>query len=350
MLANVRGLAVAPMADAGGGVFATNTSINQISEFGVDGAFKRAWGRDGRADGHFMQPRSVAVAPNGDVIVADTRSDRVQALHPDGTAESWARYSTNIHRWVSGSAAGQFSDPTAVAVDPRNGDVYTVEGGQHRVQQLDSRGRPITVWGGTTAASTLGRFREPLGIAVAADGTVWVADTRNNRLQRLDPVTRTWSQLAGFTRPTAVAALPDGRIAVTELGADAVADPAGAVNAGSVSVVGADGTRVASRTGLDRPEGVIADGQGGVLVAETQRDRILQLRLAGDHFVEVAELGGPGAGRDASRARWEWRCSRTATCWSPTPTTTGSSASNAPNRSRRRPPWAAPSRRRWPSR
>ena len=297
MLANVRGLAVAPGADAGGGVFATDTSINNISEFGTDGAFIRAFGRDGRADGTFMEPRDVAISPNGDVIVADTRADRVQVLHPNGQAQSWARFSASIHRAVSGSAPGQFSDPNAVAVDPRNGDVYTAEGGQHRVQRLDATGKPITVWGGTAAGTTVGRFREPLGIAVSDDGTVWVADTRNNRLQRLDPVTGIWSELTGFVFPTAVAALSGGQIAVAEIGTDPVSDAGGVDGAGRVSVLGPDGTRLATRTGLDAPEGVADDGQGGILVADTQRDRILQLRLDGNQLVQVAELGGSGPGR-----------------------------------------------------
>ena len=143
----------------------------------------------------------------------------------------------------------------------------------------------MVAYGGPSAASTPGRFREPLGVAVGPDGAVWVADTRNDRLQRLDPQTGVWTPFGGFVRPTAVAVLTGGLIAVTELGADAVLDPEGAAGKGRLIVIDAAGTRIATYDGLDRPEGVASDGQGGVLVAETQRDRLLGFQLAGGQLV-----------------------------------------------------------------
>ena len=274
-LNNVRSVTVAPDAGAAGGVFATNTSLNDISEFGVDGAFIRRWGGDGRGPGAFMEPRDVAVAPNGDIVISDSRADRLQVLRADGRSETWARISTTLGVPTSGAGPREFSDPSGVAIDPRNGDVWVAEGGRHRVQRipLDGDKTKVTIYGGNSAGSAPGRFTEPLGVAVAADGTVWVADTRNDRLQRLDRTTNTWSVLGGFVRPTAVAVLTDGRLAVTELG-------------GRLSLLAPDGaTRVASIDGLDNPEGVGSDGHGGVLVADTQRDRIL-------HFdAQLAPLG-----------------------------------------------------------
>jgi len=293
-LATVRGIAVAPGADATGGVFATNTSINQIAEFGADGDYIRGWGRDGRGNGAFMQPRDVAVQANGDIVVSDTRADRVQVLRADGTIDSWARVSDAIHRPVGGGGNREFRDPTAVAIDRRTGDVYVAEGGNHRVQRISNDGVWLAKWGGTSAGTEPGKFKEPLGVAVAPDGTVWVADTRNDRLQRLDPVTAAWTALPGFTRPTAVAVLPDGRLAVTELGRDPRADPAGVVGAGRLSVLEPDGTRIATRDGLDRPEGVEVDHEGQVLVAETQRDRIVRFRLEDGQLLDAGQIGRPG--------------------------------------------------------
>ena len=278
-LNNVRSVAVAPEADAAGGVFATNTSLNDISEFGVDGAFIRRWGEDGRGPRSFMQPRDVAVEANGDIIVVDTRADRVQVLRANGTVETWARISDALGVPVSGQGPREFLDPNDAAIDPRNGDVWVVEGGRHRVQRIPQDGdkTKVTIYGGIAAGSTPGRFTEPLGVAVAADGTVWVADTRNDRLQRLDRATNTWSVLGGFVRPTAVAVLTDGRIAVTELG-------------GRLTLLTPDGTRVASVDGLNNPEGLASDGHGGVLVSDTQNDRVLHFDAA------LAPLGDIGSG------------------------------------------------------
>jgi sugar lactone lactonase YvrE len=278
-LNNVRSVAVAPDADSAGGVFATNTSLNDISEFGVDGAFIRRWGEDGRGPRAFMQPRDVAVEANGDIIVVDTRADRVQVLRANGGVETWARISTDLGVPVSGRGPREFLDPNGAAIDRRNGDVWVVEGGRHRVQRIPQDGdkTKVTIYGGDEAGSAPGRFTEPLGVAVAADGTVWVADTRNDRLQWLDRASDTWSVLGGFVRPTAVAVLTDGRIAVTELG-------------GRLTLLTPDGTPVASVDGLNSPEGVASDGHGGVLVSDTQSDRVLHFDAA------LAPLGDVGSG------------------------------------------------------
>jgi tripartite motif-containing protein 71 len=293
-LNNVRGIAVAPAADAAGGVFATNTSLNQVSEFGVDGAYVRSWGVDGRGPGAFMQPRDVAAEANGDIVVTDTRADRVEVLRANGTVDTWARISAALGTPISGGGKREFRDPTAVAVDPRDGDVWVAEGGGHRVQKIPQSGAiaGVVTYGGPNASSALGGFMEPLGIAVAPDGTVWVADTRNDRLQRLDPVTGAWTAVGGFVRPTAVAVLDDGKLAVVELGADPTTDAGGAAGKGRLVVLAPDGTRLASSDGLDRPEGVASDGHGGVLVSETQRDRILAFGLVDGQLVRAGEVGG----------------------------------------------------------
>ena len=62
-----------------------------------------------------------------------------------------------------------------------------------RVQKLSSSGQPLAVWGIITGANTPrpapepGTFVAPGGIAVDAQGAIYVADTRNQRIQKLIP-------------------------------------------------------------------------------------------------------------------------------------------------------------------
>ena len=55
----------------------------------------------------------------------------------------------------------------------------------HRVQQFSAGGQFLKQWG--SWGSGAGQFRHPLGIAVAGDGTVYVADRGNNRIQLFTP-------------------------------------------------------------------------------------------------------------------------------------------------------------------
>lgn len=85
--------------------------------------------------------------------------------------------------WGSyGSAAGQFDTPAGVAVGD-DGSVYVADSNNHRVQKFTVDGAPIAAWGGL--GSSAGRMNHPWGIAVAG-GRVYVADRDNQRIQVFD--------------------------------------------------------------------------------------------------------------------------------------------------------------------
>ena len=188
-LNNVRGIAVAPGPTRGRRVRDQHVAQPGL---GVRGRrrVRAQLGRRRPRAGAFMQPRDVAVEANGDIVVADTRADRVQVLRADGRVDTWARISTALDVPTSGGGQREFRDPTGVAIDPRNGDVWVAEGGGTACRgSRRAASRPASSPTAGPTRPTPGRFTEPLGIAVAADGTVWVADTRNDRLQRRDPMT-----------------------------------------------------------------------------------------------------------------------------------------------------------------
>jgi DNA-binding beta-propeller fold protein YncE len=68
------------------------------------------------------------------------------------------------------------------------GDLYIADTLQNVVQEYGPDGTLLHTWGG--AGSYVGQFHHPGGIAVAPDGTIYVSDTENHRVQRLLPAQR----------------------------------------------------------------------------------------------------------------------------------------------------------------
>jgi len=89
------------------------------------------------------------------------------------------------YSWGSaGSDAGQFDEPSGLAVDS-GGNVYVADENNHRIQKFTSAGVFITQWG--VYGSGDGQFDEPSGVAVDSDGNVYVADEGNDRVQKFTP-------------------------------------------------------------------------------------------------------------------------------------------------------------------
>jgi hypothetical protein len=77
---------------------------------------------------------------------------------------------------------GRLRDPTAVAVDPSNGEVFVTDAGNERVERFRPDGTFTGAWG--SPGSGYGQFAGPAGIAVAPDGSFYVTDSRHNRMEK----------------------------------------------------------------------------------------------------------------------------------------------------------------------
>jgi DNA-binding beta-propeller fold protein YncE len=114
----------------------------------------------------FNSPSGVAVASDGGVYVSDFENNRIQKFTSAGVF---------VTRWgTKGTGDVEFYQPVGVAVAP-GGSVFVTDWSQG-IQKFTSAGVFVNKWGS-----------EGSSVAVASDGSVYVADTDNNRIQKFAP-------------------------------------------------------------------------------------------------------------------------------------------------------------------
>jgi sugar lactone lactonase YvrE len=172
------GVAVAPRGD----LFVADFYNHRIQHLKADGSFVRQWGTTGKTGirgGEFNYPTDAAFGPDGILYAADGYNDRIQAFGPNGTLlRKWGGpFAMNIF----GPFNGWFATVTGVSVDQK-GNVFAADFYNHRIQKFSPGGRFLTSFG--TKGSGPGQFNHAITAAVADDGTVFAADFGNNRIEK----------------------------------------------------------------------------------------------------------------------------------------------------------------------
>jgi sugar lactone lactonase YvrE len=143
--------------------------------------------RDGAAAAAgFGEPYGVAVGRDGSVYVADAgESNRIRKVTPLGEVLTLAG---GREGFADGAGAGAaFNTPSGLALDAE-GILYVADTGNHRVRRVTPEGLVTTLAGDGAAgfrdgAAAQAQFDAPVGVAVDKDGAVYVADTYNDRVR-----------------------------------------------------------------------------------------------------------------------------------------------------------------------
>ena len=253
---------------------------NRIRRIDRDGAVTTLAGfAEGFADGdgtaaRFDTPSGLAVDRAGNVYVADTGNHAIRKVTPLGVVSTVA--GTGVAGFHDGAAAqAQFNGPISVAVDA-HGNVYVADTYNDRIRRIDTQGQVSTLAGGELPGNIDGlgaqaRFDTPTALAVDAQGIVWVADSRNNTIRRIAPdgtVTTPWHALReALHRPMSLALAHDGVLYVGEM------------SSGRVIQVSRDGqplvlTGATQAQRLSRPAGLALDARGGLWVSDASSHRL----------------------------------------------------------------------------
>lgn len=136
--------------------------------------FVRSWGSQGGGQGQFSGVFHLDTDANGNVFTVEMWNHRVQ---------KFARNGDVLATWGSqGSGNEQFYMPRGIGVDTKNEWVYVADTGNNRIVKYTLDGQWKTTWG--TSGSSNGQFNLPYGVGVDPEGNVYVADSGNNRIQK----------------------------------------------------------------------------------------------------------------------------------------------------------------------
>jgi DNA-binding CsgD family transcriptional regulator/sugar lactone lactonase YvrE len=195
----------------------------------------------------------LAASPDGTVYFADTDNNRIRRVSPDGSVTTVAGTGESGFGGDGGAATDALlSGPEGLALG-RDGDLYLADTGNHRIRVVTAAsGRIRTVAGsgnssgfsGDGAAATAARLSFPRALALDVAGNLYVADSGNNRIRRVD-------------------------------------------TSGTITTVAGTGTQGFSGDGgaaraadLDTPFGLAIDAAGNLYVADSGNNRIRVLKFA----------------------------------------------------------------------
>jgi streptogramin lyase len=262
-------------------------------------------------------PAGVTTDSTGNVYVADTYSHTIRRVTPEGAVTTLAGLAGVSGALNGTGSAARFNYPQGLAVDT-NGDVYVADSNNYTLRKVTPLGVVTTLAGlayysgsadGTNSAA---RFYSPTGVALIANGSFYVSDRDNDTIRQVTPMGTNWvvttaAGLAGgsgnvdgtgssarFRQPYGMAVDTNGTLFVADSNNHTIraVTPAGAVTtlAGQAGVPGTNnGTGSAAQFNL--PFGVAVDSATNLYVGDCNNQTIRKMTPVGTNWV-VSTLAG----------------------------------------------------------
>jgi streptogramin lyase len=177
------------------------------------------------AQAMLRQPHSIAFDAKGHLLICDIGNHRIRRVDlKTGIIDTWAgtgeKKPTPDGAPVSGTP---LNGPRAIAVAP-DGNLYLVLREGNAVYRIDAKTERIyhlagtgeTGYTGDGGPAKLAKLAGPKGISVAPDGTLYLADTENHAIRRIDKGGVINTVLGGLARPHGIFVASDGKVFIAD--------------------------------------------------------------------------------------------------------------------------------------
>ena len=313
------------IADAGNSRIRKVDATGMITTFAGTGYMEWRTGGDGgpAVQAQLGYPRSVATDGAGNVYIADQGNHLIRKVDATGTITTIAGTKRRGFGGDGGPAVQARLDcPLGMAADGA-GNVYIADVNNHRIRKVDATGTITTLagtkrrgFGGDGGPAVQAQLYHPSGVAADGAGNVYIADTHNSRIRKVDATgtitTFAGSGATGFVgggfsgdggpavqaqlyHPSGVAADGTGNVYIADAGnrlirkVDATGTITTVAGRGEIRFSGDGGPAVQAQ--LDSPSGVAADGAGNVYIADSDNHRIRKVDATGT----ITTFAGSGA-------------------------------------------------------
>ena len=270
--------------DARGYLFIADTAHGRVCQVNTNGVITTI------ANTGLFAPGSVAADGYGNLFIADTGNYRIRMVDTNGIVTTVAGNGISGYTGDGGAATiARLNNPQSAVVDA-SGNLLIADTSNNRIRKVSVNGIITTVAGNGTAgfsgdggAATNAKLSGPYGVAVDPAGNLFIADTSNSRIRKMDTnsiITTVASSLGAFG--VAVDAfgnlfIPGGGDVVREMNTNGVIT----IVAGNGSLDFSGDGGAATNAGLFGAMGVAVDASGNLFIADSANCRIREVSLAG---------------------------------------------------------------------